>query len=166
MGIEFFKKEEIIEENRVCIKIWDTAGQEQYKSLTRNFYKNSNGVIIVYDVTNRDSYEKVRDWIECVRENADENIRMTLIANKIDLPKIVSTDEGRKLAKELKISFYETSAKENSGVSQAIGTLVNDVMRDIFEQRTRPSSNNKENSSAFDLRKPGVYNENESKCMC
>jgi small GTP-binding protein len=163
MGIEFFKKEEFIEDVKVLVKIWDTAGQEQYKSLTRNFYRNSNGVIVVYDVTNRDSFDKVREWIECVKENAEENIRTILIGNKIDLAKTVHTDEGRKLAKVLKINFYETSAKENSGVNQAIGTLVSNVLKDILEQRTRPSSNDTNN--IIDLKK-GLSNEGEGKCIC
>ena len=68
MGIEFFKKEEMIDDTRVFVKIWDTCGQELYKSLTRNFYKNSNGVIVVYDVTNRESFEKVKEWIHSNRE--------------------------------------------------------------------------------------------------
>ena len=163
MGIEFFKKEEFFDDVKVLVKIWDTAGQEQYKSLTRNFYRNSNGVIVVYDVSNRDSFDKVRDWIECVKENAEENIRTILIGNKIDLTKTVHTDEGRKLAKLLNINFYETSAKENSGINQAIGTLVTEVLKDMIEQKTRPSSY--ENNNLIDLKK-GLSSESEAKCIC
>ena len=88
---------------------------------------------------------------------------MILIGNKIDLPKIVHTDEGKKLAKDLKLTFYETSAKDNSGVTQAIGTLVSDVVKDMFEQKTRPSS--QDNNNIIDLRK-GLSTEGDTKCLC
>ena len=82
--------------NGVDLDLWDTAGQEQYKSLTRNFYRNSNGVIIVYDVTNKSSFEKVQEWVQSVYDNTERSIQMVLVGNKIDLNREVSTDEGKK----------------------------------------------------------------------
>ena len=163
MGIEYFKKEEMIDDTRVFVKIWDTCGQELYKSLTRNFYKNSNGVIVVYDVTNRESFEKVKEWIQCIKENADENIKVILIGNKIDLnlSKTVQTDEGKKLSLELKINFFETSAKDNIGVNQAITSLISKVIRGIIDQKTRTSSP----KNTIFLKKPSTI-ENEYKCNC
>ena len=150
-----------MEDINVCVKIWDTAGQEQYKSLTKSFYKNCNGVIVVYDVTDRDSFEKVKEWIESIKENAEENIKVILIGNKIDLCKSVHTNEGRKLAKELKISFFETSAKENICVNQAIDTLVEVVIRDFLNQKTRPNSP----YNTIDIKKRYIV-ENDFKCGC
>ena len=76
VGLEYFTKEESLENKVIRVKIWDTAGQEQYKSLTRNFYRNSDGVIIVYDVTNKSSFEKVQEWVQSIIDNTDRNIRM------------------------------------------------------------------------------------------
>jgi small GTP-binding protein len=112
----------------IRVKIWDTAGQEQYKSLTRNFYRNSNGVIIVYDVTNKSTFEKVQEWVQSVYDNTDRSIKMILVGNKIDLNREVSTEEGKKLAEFYKIPFFETSAKENIGITECIRKIINDVL--------------------------------------
>lgn len=110
------------------MKIWDTAGQEQYKSLTRNFYRNSDGVIIVYDVTNKSSFEKVQEWVQSIIDNTEKGIKMVLVGNKIDLPREVTTDEGKKLAEFYKVPFFETSAKDNIGISDFIRQIISDVL--------------------------------------
>ena len=128
IGLEYFTTEEKINDKVIRVKIWDTAGQEQYKSLTKNFYKNSNGVFIVYDVTNKSSFEKVQEWIQSVIDNGDENIKMVLIGNKIDLNREVKTEEGQAIANKYKMPFFETSAKENIGIRDSVMKLVNMVM--------------------------------------
>lgn len=112
----------------VRIKIWDTAGQEKNKSLTKNFYKNSNGVIIVYDVSNRSSFNTIQGWIESVYDNSAEDIKIILIGNKIDLEREVSTEEGKAIADKYHIPFYETSAKENTNIKQSILDLVSIIL--------------------------------------
>jgi small GTP-binding protein len=112
----------------VRVKVWDTAGQEQYKSLTRNFYRNSDGVIIVYDVTNKSSFEKVQEWVQSINDNTERNIKMVLVGNKIDLQREVTTDEGKKIAEYYKIPFFETSAKDNIGIADFIRRLITDVL--------------------------------------
>jgi small GTP-binding protein len=151
VGLEYFTKEEKVADKVIRVKIWDTAGQEQYKSLTRNFYRNSNGVIIVYDVTSKASFEKVQEWVQSVIDNTDRTIKMVLVGNKIDLTREVSTEEGQKLAEFYKLPFFETSAKENIGISETIRTLIEDVLESF-----KPSSN-------IDLKNENV---SESKCKC
>jgi small GTP-binding protein len=140
VGLEYFTKEEKIDDKVIRVKIWDTAGkyenfnnfqnigQEQYKSLTRNFYRNSDGVIIVYDVTNKSSFEKVQEWVQSIIDNTDKNIKMILVGNKIDLRREVTTDEGKKLADFYKIPFFETSAKENIGISECVREIIVGVL--------------------------------------
>ena len=128
VGIEYFLKEDQIGDKQIRVKIWDTAGQEQYKSLTKNFYKKSNGIIIVFDVTNKDSFSKVKEWFQNVMDCAEENIKMVLIGNKIDLTRAVSFEEGSKLANDLNIPYFETSAKDNIGITETIRTLVSAVV--------------------------------------
>lgn len=127
VGIEYFTKEEKIDEKTLRVRIWDTAGQEQYRSLTRNFYRNSDGVVIVYDVTSKASYSKVKEWVESVNDNTDRHTRMILVGNKIDLPREVSTEEGQRLATGLGISYFETSAKENIGIDECMRFIIQDV---------------------------------------
>jgi small GTP-binding protein len=153
IGLEYFTKEEKIEDKVIRVKIWDTAGQEQYKSLTRNFYRNSNGVIIVYDVTNKSSFEKVAEWVQSVIDNTDKAIRMVLVGNKIDLTREVTTEEGKKLADYYKIPFFETSAKENIGISDCIRTLLQDVL-DNYK---------KEDDNGFKI---GEVKPDKSGCKC
>ena len=128
VGLEYFTKEEVIEDKVIRVKFWDTAGQEQYKSLTRNFYRNSDGVIIVYDVTNKNSFYKVQEWVESVYDNTDKSVSMILIGNKTDLPREVSKQEGERMAESFKIKYFETSAKENSGINESMMEIVSLVI--------------------------------------
>lgn len=128
VGIEYFLKEEIVGDKIIKVKIWDTAGQEQYKSLTKNFYKKCNGIIIVYDVTDIDSFENVREWFKNGKEFSDENIKMILVGNKIDLARVVPLEEAISLAEELKIPHFEASAKQNIGVTESIRTLISEII--------------------------------------
>lgn len=129
--MEYFTKEEKIGEKTIRVKIWDTAGQEQFKSLTKNFYKNSHGVVICYDVTNRKSFEKIQEWIDSIADNASANIKMILIGNKIDLTRDVVKDEGKKLADNYKIPFFETSAKTDEGINECFRKLIGDIVNDF-----------------------------------
>jgi len=96
--------------------------------MTRNFYRTSNGVVLVYDVSSKTSFEKIQEWIQSIYDNSDEKIKIVLVGNKIDLPREVTTEEGRKLAEYYKIPFYETSAKENIGVREMMRKLITNVL--------------------------------------
>jgi len=129
--LEYFTKEEKLDEKIIRVKIWDTAGQEQFKSLTKNFYKNSQGVVICYDVTNRKSFEKIQEWINSISDNASTSIKMVLVGNKIDLSRDVTKDEGKKLAENYKIPFFETSAQTDEGINECFRKLITDVFFDF-----------------------------------
>ena len=128
VGIEYFLKEEIIGDKTVRIKIWDTAGQEQYKSLTKNFYKKCHGIVIVYDVTDVDSFNNISDWFKNAREFSEENINMILIGNKIDLLRQVPKEDAIALSEKLEIKYFETSAKTNIGITESIRYLISEIM--------------------------------------
>ena len=119
------------------MKIWDTAGQEQYKALTKNFYRNSDGVIIVYDVTDKNTFEKVQEWVQSISEYTDseKNIRKVLVGNKVDLPRQVTTEEGKKLAEMYNIPFYETSAKDNIAIDDFMKKIINEVVDNLSSQK-------------------------------
>lgn len=90
----------------VSLEIWDTAGQELYRSLTRAYYRSSNGVLIVFDLANRNTYDGVRRWLENSRQNALDNFKSVLVGNKSDLKHDVGCAEAENLAKQLKIDAY------------------------------------------------------------
>lgn len=129
--MEYFTKEEKIDDTVVRVKIWDTAGQEQFKSLTRNFYKNSHGVLICYDVTNRKSFEKIQEWVDSIKDNSNTSIKMVLVGNKIDLTRDVTKDEGKKLADTYNIPFFETSAKNDEGIDDCMRKIIRDIILDF-----------------------------------
>ncbi len=99
------------------LSIWDTAGEEKYKSITRQYFKHSKGAIIVYDINDRKSYEEVNDWIKFVKEELSDVVIM-IVGNKIDLDKrVVSEDEAKKFCNENGYLFLEVSAKKGTNVS-------------------------------------------------
>ena len=128
IGLECFKKDEEISGKLIRIKIWDTAGQEQYKSITKNFFRNANGVLVVYDVTNKTSFNKVKDWIQSIKENSNVDIKVILIANKIDIERTITSQEGQKLAEHFNYPYFETSAKNNVGINEAITSIVKSII--------------------------------------
>ncbi len=131
--------------------MWDTAGQEQYKSLTKNFYRNANGIIIVFDLTNRKSFECVKDWMNNIREYANKETKVALIGNKNDLEREVSEKECESLANSLKIKYFDCSAKENKGFKECVVSIVIDINQ----------KENKEDEISLESKK-----REESKCFC
>ena len=115
IGVEFTAKNINIDNLSYRIQLWDTSGQETFKSITRNYYKNSACAIVVYDITSRDSFQNVATWIDEIRAQCTKSIYMILVGNKIDLEtdgrRQVETAEGQEFAEKYEIQFYETSAK-------------------------------------------------------
>ena len=132
LGIDFESKNINIDNKIINLQIWDTAGQEKYKVLSKNYYNNSNAFIIVYDITNLESFESVMNWIDQIKENAPENVKSILLGNKSDLEekRKISEEEGKNLAKKININFYETSAQNGANIEKAIDNLVKDVIND------------------------------------
>ena len=110
----------------VNVMIWDTAGQDRFRSVTLSFYRQGHGVILVFDVTNEGTFKNVKNWLESIYQNADVNIQKILIGNKCDLEdqRQVSTEDARDLAAQHKMEYFETSAKANTGISEAIGHIL------------------------------------------
>ena len=118
IGVEFGAKNIEINQRAYRIQIWDTAGQENFRSITRAYYKNSVCALVVYDVTNKDSFDNVKAWIEDCKSQSPKTILMVLVGNKIDLDseRAVSTEEGEEFAKVNNMQFFETSAKNGTNI--------------------------------------------------
>lgn len=102
------------------LEIWDTAGQERYRSVTKMFYKDANAAILVYDITNKNSYDQLQSyWAEQVKESSPKNIIIAIAANKCDLfeREVVDEKEARNFAKSIGAIFSLTSAKSTSGIN-------------------------------------------------
>ena len=123
----------VIRNKTYRIQIWDTAGQENFRSITRAYYKNSVCALVVYDISSRDSFNNVSTWIEDCRNNSSEKIFMVLIGNKSDLAdkRQVSTEEGRELAEKYEMKFYETSAKTGENVNDIFYDSADEIAKKI-----------------------------------
>lgn len=125
------------------LQLWDTAGQERFKTITQSYYRGAHGVLIVFDVTNRESFQNVSTWLREVRSLTPTNVPVVLVANKCDLggQRQVSEQEGRGLAAEIGCTYVEASAKADTGVEQAFHTLVDACMaRRVADVKKDPKS--------------------------
>ena len=131
IGIDFKTKTLNINNQEIKLKIWDTAGQERFRNITTQYYKGADGIVLVYDVTDEASYEKIKDWMDQILSNTQqEEIGLVLLGNKCDMePRNVTEDQGKKMAEELKISYFETSALTGQGIKEAFGQLTRDIMK-------------------------------------
>ncbi|KAJ1427842.1 rab-type small G protein, partial [Ochromonadaceae sp. CCMP2298] len=119
IGVDFKLKNVKLGEDRVKLQIWDTAGQERFRSISVSFFRGAHGILLVYDVTDKSSFRSVRDWMKQIKENCDDDVLVVLVGNKCDLDseRLVPFEEGRKLAEEFRMNFYETSAKCGTNVA-------------------------------------------------
>lgn len=119
---------------KVSLQIWDTTkGGDRFRSVTKSYYAIAHGVILVYDVTNLDSFKNVKYWIKEIKEYCNRNASILLVGNKIDLEskRVVSYQEGVKLAEQFNISFIEASAKEDINVNQVFLKFASEIKDDL-----------------------------------
>ena len=133
VGLDYYTKQEMINNLNVSVKLWDTAGQERFKALTPSFFRNAEGVVIAYDVTNSESFDNLKFWINSIKTNLFEKnifIPIIIIGNKIDLEDMrdISKDVASAFAKENNFKYFETSAKTGEGVDEAFRDLVNQIL--------------------------------------
>jgi len=129
IGIDFKIKNIEIDTKRIKLQIWDTAGQERFRTITTSYFRGAQGILLVYDVTDRRSFESIRNWISQIQQHADVHVNKILVGNKCDMldEKVVSTEEGQKLAKEFDIDFWEASAKNDINVEQSFISIARGV---------------------------------------
>ncbi|CEM21914.1 unnamed protein product [Vitrella brassicaformis CCMP3155] len=120
IGVEFGARLINIDGKQIKLQIWDTAGQESFRSITRSYYRGAAGALLVYDITRRDTFSHLTRWLEEVRQNANPHMTIMLIGNKCDLERReVSTEEGASFARQHGLIFLETSAKTAQNVEEA-----------------------------------------------
>ena len=132
VGIDFETKYLRLNGKIINLQIWDTAGQERYKVLAKNYYKNSDGFIIVYDITDKKSFNNVANWITQIKDSASENVKCVLLGNKCDLEGLrqVDINQGKDLANNYHLKFYETSAQKGNNIQKVFTDLVKGFLND------------------------------------
>lgn len=123
-----------IGETPVKLEIWDTGGQERFRTITKSYYDRAMGVVLVYDCTDERSFVDIRNWIKQIDNHAHPGIVKILVAAKCDIPeKKVDSAVGKSLASELKVEFFETSAKTNRNVEQAFTSIAEQILKKDLE---------------------------------
>ena len=131
IGIDFQLKVVSIKGKTIKLQIFDTAGQERFRNITKNYFQSSNGFIIAYDITSRDSFINITTWLKEVSELAPEETKKILIGTKCDLPgRQVTFEEGEKLANDNGMKFFETSSKTNKNVKETFETLTLEMIEE------------------------------------
>ncbi|KAE8289811.1 Ras-related protein Rab-15 [Larimichthys crocea] len=121
IGVDFKMKTLEIDGVKVRVQIWDTAGQERYQTITKQYYRRAQGIIFVYDITNRPSFQHLAKWASDVDEFAPNMVQRILVGNKSDeeLRRQVTTEQGSKLAEAYGMEFFETSAATSNNISES-----------------------------------------------
>ena len=139
IGVEYKDKLIKVNETNINLQIWDTCGQERYKSLTKSFMKGADGILFVYDISNKTSFEHIKDWM-MESENSNNNFKKIIVGNKIDLP-----EDKRKVAKEAlnkynidkKIEGIEVSAKSGENVEKAFLMLTKLIVQNMTKEEMK-----------------------------
>eukprot|EP01126_Amoeba_proteus_P019559 TRINITY_DN2011_c0_g2_i3.p1 TRINITY_DN2011_c0_g2~~TRINITY_DN2011_c0_g2_i3.p1 ORF type:complete len:199 (+),score=51.02 TRINITY_DN2011_c0_g2_i3:80-598(+) len=130
IGVEFGHKQLNVDGKDIKAQIWDTAGQERFRALTRGYYRGATGALLCYSVTNRVTFENCETWLDELMQHADPGIIVMLVGNKTDVhSRDVTTEEGMEFAQKNRLQFIETSAKDNSNVSEAFERLIRGCTR-------------------------------------
>jgi len=141
IGVEFGSKIVEVGGRNVKLQIWDTAGQERFRSVTRSYYRGAAGAILVYDTTNRDTYNHVSSWLSDARSLANKDIAIILVGNKTDLAnREVTFLEASRYAQENDLMFLETSALSGEGVEEIFLKCARTILSKINSGLLSPES--------------------------
>jgi Ras-related protein Rab-1A len=138
IGVDFKIRTIECDGKTIKLQIWDTAGQERFRTITSSYYKGAHGIIVTYDITDRDSFAKVSEWMQEVDKHSQENISKILVGNKKDLEdkRQIQYQEGKELADHFNVRFLETSAKESLNVEDAFTLMTREIKAKV--QTSKP----------------------------
>jgi len=134
IGVDFKIRTLNIGGNTVKLQIWDTAGQERFRTITSSYYRGAHGIIVVYDVTNPETFNNVQKWLQEIERYACDNVQKMLVGNKADLTseRKVTAEEGSDLAQQMGLEFLEASAKNATNVEQSFTQIANLIYFFLF----------------------------------
>jgi len=153
IGIDYKIKNTTIDDGRKCkVQIWDTAGQERFRNITRAYYRGAQGIILVYDITDEQSFLNVIYWLEQIEKHATANPIVILLGNKSDLEqdREVTLERGQQLAKDYEILFFETSARKAININECFQSIIKQVI-DVQESKCLLIKPEEKEKDAFTL---------------
>ena len=143
IGVDFKIRKIELDGKSIKLQIWDTAGQERFRTITKSYYRGSNGIVVVYDITDRESFEQVQHWMSEIDSHASADVCRLLVGNKSDLEdkRAVKKEEGEALARQFGIPFLETSAKESLNVENMFITMAQAMKKKVGGMTASGSAN-------------------------
>ena len=144
IGVDFKIKTLEIESKSCKLQIWDTAGQERFRNIISSYYRGAQGIMLVYDITDLESFQNLNSWLIEIEKNASKNVYKILIGNKCDMEneRKVTTQQGKEFADQYGMKFFETSAKNSTNVNEAFIAMTKEVMK---SSNKKAPTNKKEN---------------------
>ena len=132
IGIDFKIKIINFRNKLVKLQIWDTSGEERFRTILKTAYKGAHGIILIYDVTDQNSFKNIRNWIKQIEVHGDISVKKVLVGNKCNEPgRVITEEEGKKLAKEYNIGFFESSARTGKNVNEVFNYLVKEIIMEV-----------------------------------
>ena len=161
IGLDFRVRTITLRGKRIRLQIWDTAGQECFRPITTHYYRGTHGALICYDITNKESFDNIKMWLQEFSRHSRENVPRILVGNKSDLDdrRSVEQSEAKEYADEMGIPYLETSAKDLKNVENAFTTLVGDII-------TRSNHLNEENRQSINLKDTNKTNDEPERLEC
>jgi Ras-related protein Rab-2A len=140
IGVEFGTKTVRVDNNTMKIQIWDTAGQESFKSIISSYFRGALGALLVFDLTNKESFDNIKDWIEMVKNKCNTPITFLLVGNKSDLEheRVVTKQEAYEFAQKNNMEYIETSTKSGNNVENAFNNINNIIFKKIKNSSISP----------------------------
>ncbi|XP_026523188.1 ras-related protein Rab-37 isoform X1 [Pseudonaja textilis] len=140
VGIDFRNKVVTVDDVKVKLQIWDTAGQERFRSVTHAYYRDAQALLLLYDITNKVSFDSIRAWLTEIHEYAQKDVVIMLLGNKADMSseRVIRTEDGESLAREYGVPFMETSAKTGMNVELAFLAIAKELKQRAVKQLDEP----------------------------
>ena len=141
-GIDFWSKNiELPSGQTITLRIQDTAGQERFRCISSNLVKMADGILLMYDITNIETFEAITEWVKSIKDIKGDDFPILLIGNKCDLEdkRKVAKEDGEKQAKDNGFLFFETSCKDNINIQETINALVNKIIEGTIQANERKS---------------------------
>jgi len=141
IGVDFKIRTIDLDGKIVKLQIWDTAGQERFRTITSSYYRGAHGIIVVYDITDAESFNNVKQWLSEIERYASEGVNKLLVGNKCDLAnkRAVPFEQAKQFADGLSIPFLETSAKNATNVEKSFLTMASEIKARVASQPTAMS---------------------------
>lgn len=141
IGIDFKIRTIELGDKKIKLQIWDTAGQERFRTITTAYYRGAMGIILVYDITNEKSFDNIKTWIRNIEQHANEDVEKMILGNKCDMDdkRVITKEQGEKLASTYGVRFMETSAKAKIGVEEAFMAIATAIKEKMDRQVPVPT---------------------------